>query len=117
MYACQKNISVTEAPEDFDVFYDKFHQDQGFQMERVRFPLEGTLTDDEGEKNWERENWQMHRAKVTDITTPNYDTEIIRKENEVIDRVKLRDSGFFMQRKFRRIDGEWFLTFYEKVDL
>ncbi len=115
--SCQKKIVVTPVDEDFETFYDRFHEEMDFQLDRVAFPLEGQLTDDQGTSSWTREGWEMHRGKVTEITASNYDTEIIRKDGEVVDKVKLRDSGFYIERRFERIKGRWYLVYYEKVDL
>jgi hypothetical protein len=115
--ACQKKITIAPIDEDFDAFYDRFHEEEDFQLDRVAFPLEGNLTDDQGTHQWERASWEMHKGKVTEITESNYDTEIVRKEGEFIDKVKLRDSGFFIERRFERIKGRWYLVYYEKVDL
>ncbi|MEM8894114.1 MAG: hypothetical protein AAGC88_06020 [Bacteroidota bacterium] len=115
--ACQKKIAIAPVDEDFETFYDRFHEERDFQLDRVAFPLEGQLTDDQGTSDWTREGWEMHRGKVTEITASNYDTEIIRKDNEVTDKVKLRDAGFYIERRFEQIKGRWFLVYYEKVDL
>ncbi|MEQ8715929.1 MAG: DUF4348 domain-containing protein [Cyclobacteriaceae bacterium] len=115
--ACQKKITIAPVDEDFDAFYDRFHEEEDFQLDRVAFPLEGNLTDGQGTHEWDRANWEMHRGKVTEITESNYDTEIIRKEDEFIDKVQLRDAGFSVERRFERIKGRWYLVFYEKVDL
>ncbi len=115
--ACQKKITIAPVDEDFDAFYDRFHEEEDFQLDRLAFPLEGNLTDDRGTREWDRSSWEMHRGKVTEITESNYDTEIIRKEDEFIDKVQLRDAGFFVERRFERIKGRWYLVYYEKVDL
>ncbi|MEQ9300354.1 MAG: hypothetical protein RIF33_17405, partial [Cyclobacteriaceae bacterium] len=72
---------------------------------------------DQGTRDWDRSSWEMHRGKVTEITESNYDTEIIRKDDEFIDKVQLRDAGFSIERRFERIKGRWYLVYYEKVDL
>jgi hypothetical protein len=115
--SCQKKLAISAVDEDFDTFYARVHDELDFQLDRGIFPLEGTLTDDSGTHEWSRDGWEMHRGKVTEITASNYDTEIIRKDNEFIDRVKLRDSGFYIERKFERRKGKWYLVYYEKVDL
>lgn len=115
--SCKTQVSTSGIGEDFDVFYDRFHQDRQFQMERVQFPLEGRNVDADGERSWTRDTWEMHKQKVTAISEPGYDTEIIRKQNEVTDKVKLRDSGFYAERHFEKIRGKWYLVYYESVNL
>lgn len=115
--ACQKKIAIAPVDEDFDAFYDRFHEEEDFQLDRVVFPLKGNLTNDQGTRDWDRASWEMHRGKVTEITESNYDTEIIRKDDEFIDKVQLRDAGLSIERRFERIKGRWYLVYYEKVDL
>lgn len=113
--ACNKNF--LRSPEDFEAFYEKFHQDETFQKERIKFPLKGRYVDVTGEQPWSETEWEMHLQKVTDIAEPDYDTEIIKKEDLVIDKVKLRDSGFYSERRFRLIKGKWYLVYFETVNL
>lgn len=114
--ACNKKL-FKKAPENFDAFYEQFHEDSAFQMKRITFPLEGRYVDIEGEKKWSRQDWEMHRQKVTAISEPDYDTEIIRKDDVVIDKVKLKDSGFYVERRFELKKGKWYLVYYESVNL
>lgn len=115
--SCTKRSAPSKTIENFDVFYTKFHEDLSFQLERVRFPLEGHYIDVEGDQAWDKAQWEMHRQKVTDITEPDYDTEIIKEEDAVTDRVKIRDSGFYTERRFELQNGKWYLVYYESVNL
>lgn len=115
--ACSRNLSIFRSAERFDTFYDKFHSDIGFQLERVRFPLEGTYEDATGVTRWDKSNWVMHQQKVTEITEPDYDTEIIRKESLVIDKVSLRGAGYNSERRFELIKGRWYLVYYDSSNL
>ena len=115
-FACSSKILNGKA-EDFDTFYNRFHSDPQFQLDRVKFPLDGSYEDEAGQVVWSKSNWQMHRQKVTDISEPNYDTEIIRKKTEVTDKVQLRGAGYYSIRKFQLVDGRWYLVFYDAADL
>ena len=115
--SCKKTINTSRVDESFDSFYDRFHEDPDFQISRVSFPLEGEYVTIEGGEPWTREEWELHKQKVTDISDPEYDTEINRKDTEVIDKVWLRDSGFSIERRFQKINGKWYLVYYESVNL
>lgn len=115
--SCSKKSSPAKTAESFDSFYTQFHEDIDFQLKRTKFPLEGGYIDVEGKTPWKESDWEMHKEKVTEINEPNYDTEIIRKEDVVIDKVKLRDAGFYTERRFELIDGKWYLVYYESVNL
>ncbi|MEQ8473386.1 MAG: hypothetical protein RIC35_19470 [Marinoscillum sp.] len=115
--SCSKKISTSKVAESFDEFYDRFHEDVDFQLKRIKFPLEGEYVSIEGGEPWTKADWEPHLEKVTDISDPDYDTEIIRKEKEVIDKVELRDSGFSIERRFELIEGSWYLVYYQTVNL
>lgn len=115
--SCAKKSTPNKTAESFESFYTQFHDDPDFQMERIQFPLEGGYIDIEGKTAWSKSDWETHKEKITDINEPDYDTEIIKKEDVVIDKVKLRDSGFYVERKFKLIDGKWYLVYYESVNL
>ena len=115
--SCKKTITVGSIDESFDTFYDQFHADTAFQLSRVKFPLEGEYVTIDGGESWTWDGWEPHVEKVTDISDPEYDTEITRKDTEVIDKVWLRDSGFSVERRFQKIKGRWYLVYYETVNL
>lgn len=115
--SCSKKISINKVDESFDEFYDLFHGDKEFQLSRVRFPLEGAYISDTGKEEWSKESWEPHLQKVTDISDPEYDTSISRKDHVVEDKVWLRDSGFSIDRRFEKIKGKWYLVYYQTVNL
>ena len=55
-------------PEDFIVFYERFHQDTSFQLEHIEFPLPGlpAHVDTDSMQNqsffWEKEDWVIQKA-------------------------------------------------------
>lgn len=117
MASCSKKVAISKIDEPFDAFYDQFHSDAEFQLSRVQFPLEGELVSIDGGEPWTKEDWEPHLQKVTEISDPDYDTELVKKDNEVIDKVWLRDSGFSIERRFQKIKGKWYLVYYQTVNL
>lgn len=115
--SCSKKVTISKVDEPFDSFYTQFHEDVDFQLSRIQFPLEGELVNIDGGEPWIKEEWEPHVQKVTDITDPEYDTEIIRTEELVTDKVWLRDAGFSVERRFQKIDGKWYLVYYQTVNL
>lgn len=114
---CSKNLTTSRSVEPFDVFYDRFHTDYSFQRERVVFPLGGAYEGPEGEEQWSLGQWEPHKQKVTEITDPQYDTEIIRTDTEVIERVQEDGGGFYSERRFQLRDKQWYLVYYATVNL
>lgn len=105
--------------ENFSSFYQKFHTDSSFQMERIVFPLPGINTDDMTVEDtiyyWHAIEWEMHKPLNLDGT--DFKVETRESEKEVIEKLYMDDSGFIIERKFELIDGRWFLTFFSNVNL
>lgn len=115
--SCSKKVAISKVDEPFDSFYDQFHKDLDFQLTRVQFPLEGELVSLDGGEPWTKEDWEPHVQKVTDISDPDYDTEIIKTDTLVTDKVWLADSGFSVERRFKKVNGRWYLVYYQTVNL
>ena len=106
-----------EGPEDFEQFYLRFHNDPGFQMERIAFPLEGKFVDWEGERVWTRENWPVMKVPIWDINDPDYRTEYRQSDTQFYQRVWLDNSGFVSEYRFELIDGLWKLVYAMEQNL
>ena len=120
-------------PEDFDAFYARFHTDSAFQMQRVRFPLPGEHTEAKTEEAssemgqplpvdtsrgegtpsvyWTAERWEMQTEELLDTT--RFEVKWQRRDSLVRQQVYVPNSGFAVARTFQRIDGKWYLVYYE----
>lgn len=104
--------------EDFDKFYQKFHNDSLFQMSRVKFPLKGYEMDTtEQTKSWSKQNWTMHRAKISEVDTAVFKTDIEMNSNFRKERIFIDGGGFNSERVFKRINGKWYLTLFVNEDM
>jgi hypothetical protein len=101
-------------PPDFVEFYKKFHQDSDYQLAHITFPLSGTLRDSSGLDSavtWTRENWKHHQAVIpdefwsVDFTIP--------LEGIIVEFIHARQGGYWMERRFARMDTSWNLIFYK----
>ena len=113
---CSKKLTTSRV-EQFDAFYDQFHTDAQFQLDRVSFPLEGKYEGPEGSIDWNKQNWEIHRQKVSEISDPNLNTELRRIDDVMIEKVQLRGGGYYAERRFQLIDGKWYLVYYETINL
>jgi len=102
-------------PDDFKIFYKKFHTDSSYQMKHIIFPLEGipSYADSLGlvENNfyWKREDWVLHK----DLVDESYRKEYSILPNEIInEKMILKDKPIGLQRRFAKISGEWMLIHY-----
>ncbi|MBN2347737.1 MAG: DUF4348 domain-containing protein [Bacteroidales bacterium] len=97
--------------EDFDIFYDKFHSDEQFQLSRIKFPLEGLSVDGIEEAQWSKDNWVIMKTRIYDIDTTQYKIFYKKTEKDFTQKVWIEDSGFSSECRFELIDNTWFLVF------
>ena len=115
-------ISATETPavgemQDFNEFYQRFHQDSLFQMAHIQWPLEGipsnadSLTLTNNDFRFLPENWRMHRS--VDYETSGFRREFFPvSDSFIIEKVTHRQSPLGMMRRWLKSDGEWRLIYY-----
>lgn len=106
-----------EQTENFDDFFDLFHKDSLFQMLRIKFPLEGSLIDENGEKKWTRKNWCTLKTKISDIDTTEYKIFINKTDSTYIEKFWIEDSGFFSEYRFKLIKNKWYLVYAKDCNM
>jgi hypothetical protein len=97
--------------ENFDTFYNRFHNDTIFQLSRVNFPLEGFMVDHDGEKNWDKSNWSYLKIKVYDVDTDQFKVYYKKTSNQFIQKSWIENSGFLSEYRFKPINGKWYLVY------
>jgi len=104
--------------EDFDVFNTRFHKDSIFQYSRINFPIEGQFIDGFEKQNWTKDNWIFLKNKVVEKSDSNeLQHSFSKSDSLVIEKFWLPESGFGVERRFKRIDDQWFLVYYNDVNL
>ncbi|MBK6479482.1 MAG: hypothetical protein IPF93_14775 [Saprospiraceae bacterium] len=73
--------------EDFDRFYDKFHQDGAFQMSRLKFPLQGH--DGVGNK-WTKTNWTLMKGRIYEVDKSQYKVEYKKTDKSFFQKSGLK---------------------------
>lgn len=117
-WACQGTKKVSaKKQESFDVFYQRFHRDSLFQIERVRFPLNGYAIEGGRVSSWSKAEWVMHKNGLEAIDTAIYQTERFTQHEVLQERIYQADSGVLIERHFSLLQNQWFLTFYLYVFL
>ena len=109
-----KPLHQTTLPSDFIDFYKNFHQDSTYQLGHITFPIPGVLQDTSGLDSvitWTAQNWKLHRQIIPDDLWAVDFT--IPMEGIVIEFVHAREGGFWMERRFARIDSAWMLIYYQ----
>ena len=104
-------MTFLKSTEDFDTFYDKFHNDSAFQMSRIQFPLEGKSVSPSGTTQWTRDNWNLIKTKIYNVDTSQYNVNYNKTEDTFTQKVWLEDAGFKWKCRFELIDKKWYLVY------
>lgn len=98
-------------------FYQRFHQDSLFQIQRTRFPLDGYAIEGGNISPWKKEEWIMHKNGLENIDSQIYQTQRIERPGLMQEKIYQQDSGVLIERHFSLLQNRWFLTFYLYVFL
>jgi hypothetical protein len=107
--------------DDFPAFYERFHSDPDFQLERITFPLQGLPKQADAETlasgtfRWTRDNWTIQQP----IDTEN--SEFIREflplsDDMIIEKLTHKKWGLAITRRFARLDDGWHLIYYSALN-
>jgi len=108
----------TTAVESFDEFNKKFHSDSVFQVSRVDFPIDGKHVSGFQQYSWTQKNWQFQAIPVSDQTEiGEYQHSLEKTDTLIIEKFWIPDSGFEVERQFKLIKNQWFLIYYNDINL
>ena len=107
-----------EAPfQEFADFYDRFHQDSVFQMERTLFPLPGLPREADraliasGRYRWTPETWTLQRP--INLQKSNFKRELIPVTKDlIIEKLVQPEYNLQIERRFSRLEDGWHLIYY-----
>lgn len=126
-----KELTTTEPPkiertekasppalESYASFYKKFHKDSIFQISRIMFPMKGHFIDTVGDLHkWNSNNWIIHRSEIQTVDTSVYKVELKDFNDFKTELLFIEGGGFKVERKFKRINGKWYLVYYTDENL
>lgn len=110
--------------ETYEEFYQKFHSDMTFQVERISFTdkkiksvptLTGFNDEGKGKNSWTSENWINHRAKMSSVDRNLYEVDIQKGDDKVVETLTAKDKSLFFTRTFQKIKGKWHLVHSENI--
>ena len=122
---CKNNAKGTtelkteaDGTEEFDSFYAKFHEDSSFQVSRIVFPLEGrpAVTSDTVDLTnfrWTAQTWKYQRPIHPDSTQF---VSLFNDMGPIRQEIMDIPPGFFIERRFTKTDGKWYLIYYSDVN-
>lgn len=105
------NSESSFGKEDFDQFYNRFHEDMDFQLSRVKFPLDGMMVDGDHETSWTPENFPLMKVRIYDIDEGSYNVSYKLNGDTFIQKVALKNSGFYAEYHFKQIKRKWYLVY------
>ncbi|MBO7433841.1 MAG: hypothetical protein J6U13_08850 [Salinivirgaceae bacterium] len=101
------------AVENFDKFYDRFHNDSLFQISRVKFPIEGFCVSSDTITKWSTKNWLMMRTRIYDVDTTQYKVSYNKTDKTFTERVWIENAGLVTECRFELIGGKWWLVYLQ----
>lgn len=106
-----------ELSKDFKKFYNKFHTDSSFQMERIQFPLQGVPENRKmasASFTWKKSDWVMHQP------FENIGEKFHRSFQPIGDRIVIEyifspQLNMIMERRFQEREDGWYLIYYKAL--
>jgi hypothetical protein len=110
--------SKQTAKEKFDDFVYKFIADSSFQLERIKFPLKSSIQPDLDEvdtKALAKKDWKIVRLFGQQEYRPQIYDNFKRELRDTDERLfcwEGIENGIYVEYKFQRLSGLWYLTEY-----
>ena len=110
-----------ELPADFSAFYNKFHQNEDYQLEHIVWPLKGLPDQVDAETlaadnfYFKKEDWVIHRP----IRDPDQEFDqyfAIIDDGLIIEKIESKILSMSMERRFAKIDTAWYLIYYQGMN-
>jgi hypothetical protein len=118
----QNEVASGGLPTGFRKFYENFHRDSVFQLNHIRFPLEGlpeieeeTAEIDLSTFYWKKNEWTLHRPFDAMNGSFNRDFQPLG-EDMVVETIRHTEANYAMQRRFYRDGNDWYLIYYAAMN-
>ncbi len=115
-----KNEAVYETtlPEDFYTFYDQYHTDSLFQLERTVFPLKGLAKSTDStriaeEILWQKNDWILH--KPFDDHNGTFQRAFTNMSGIISEQIAAGNGLFTIEKRYAKLGGEWHLIYYQEL--
>lgn len=102
-------------PSDFHDFYNRFHSDSLFQMDRIVFPLAGLVQEGDSvlvmvEKQWQANEWKIH--KPFDSHGGTFERTFTNFDGIITETIIGNDGMFSLEKRYSKLAKEWHLIYY-----
>lgn len=98
-------------PEEFPVFYDRFHADSTFQMSRIFFPIKGLRVEGTVKSPWTTDNWELMQTRIYEVDSTRCKTKVKLKKKNFEQTMWIEDTNFSSKRRFELLGNRWFLVY------
>lgn len=113
---------MTDLPNDFLEFFERFHTDSTFQMATILFPLEGKKVKNNDSEApfqpdyWYPEDWVLHKPYRDDLNEFNRTFDVF-STHLIIEYIYLKGGKIGMERRFAKMGDQWKLIYYTPMSL
>lgn len=117
-----EDLSSNYSDDDgFDGFYERFHKDSVFQMERITFPLQGlpgmadSMLVNYGEYHYKKAGWRLLHHIEWDTVT-NFQRVLEPTGLGVVNEYICTIDKFCISRRFAKLSNGWHLIYYADIN-
>lgn len=114
-----KEYLTKDIPASFMDFYERFHNDEDYQMEHIVFPLAGieqdTATLETHPIQWLKEEWLPH--KPFNSYGGTFTRDFTNLNGIILEKIEDTGKTFSMERRFSFMQGEWNLIYYSTFEM
>lgn len=110
----EKQIKLENNHEIFDDFLKYFMNDSVFQLNRIKFPINGEYKDFDTIIQWTKENWRFINSPYTTVDTNDYTIKWVKEPSEIMEEIQCKECGYYFSMRFKLVDNKWFLTCREE---
>lgn len=113
-----EEIYDSSLPADFYDFYDQYHTDSTFQMNRTIFPLKGLAkaidtTNVAQEVLWQRDQWILHRP--FDNHDGTFERTFTNIGGIITETISANQGLFSLEKRYAKLSGDWHLIYYQEL--
>ena len=114
----EEEIYESSLPDDFHIFYDKFHSDSSFQMNRILFPLKGQTKAIDSTKIaqeifWQQNQWILH--KPFDSQHGTFERIFTNIGGIITETISANEGLFTLEKRYAKLSGDWHLIYYQEL--
>lgn len=105
-------------PDDYHTFYDMFHSDSVYQMERIVFPLAGLTQSKDSAQiaesiQWTAQDWRIH--KPFDSQNGTFERVFTITGGVITETITANGGLFSINKRYAKLNGEWYLIYYQDL--